>query len=92
MTVLTITDIRKSFCDRGFDLVTAVFLGSEDHDFNELKSLDEKRIVILESSTAQKENPEIGVRCGDQYVRMKIKMKHGLCVGEAITFNDMHET
>jgi hypothetical protein len=64
MTVLTITDIRKSFCDRGFDLVTAVLLGSEDHDFNELRSLDEKRIVILESSTAQKENPEIGVRCG----------------------------
>jgi len=54
-----------------------------------LRFIDEKCIVILESATAQKESPQIGVRRGDQYVRIKLKINHGLCVGEAITFDGM---
>lgn len=92
MTPLMITDIRKSCCDRGFDLVTAVLLDSEDCNLDGLRSIDDKRIVILESATAQKENPEIGVRSGDQYLRMKLKINHGLCVGEAINLDGMHKT
>lgn len=92
MTQLMITDIRKSYCDRGFDLVTAIFLGNQNHNLDGLRSIDEKCIVILESATAQKESPQIGVRSGDQYIRMKLKINHGFCVGDAITFNGMNKT
>ncbi len=92
MTPLMITDIRKSCCDRDFDLVTAVFLDNDNHNLDGLRSIDEKCIVILESATAQKESTQIGVRRGDRYIRMKLKINHGLCVGEAITFDAMHKT
>ncbi len=32
MTSLMITDIRKSCCDKGFDLVTAIFLSRAGYD------------------------------------------------------------
>ena len=86
-----IKDIRKSCCDRGFDLVTAVFL-HKNRNLDGIRSIDERCIVILESATAQKENPQIGVRSGDRCIRMKLKINHGLCVGEAITFDEMHKT
>jgi hypothetical protein len=46
MTSLMITDIRKSDCDRGFDLVTAIFLSRDGYDASRLKSLDEKSLLV----------------------------------------------
>jgi len=83
MTSLLITDIRKSCCDRGFDLVTAIFLSRVGYD---LRSLDEKSLLVLESATAEEEIPAIGVRCGDQYLRIRAEPDHGLMVGEEIQF------
>ena len=89
MTSLMITDIRKSYCDRGFDLVTAIFLSRDGYDASRLKSLDEKSLLVLESATAEVEIPAIGVRCGDQYIRMRAKPDHGLIVGEEIQLDSM---
>ena len=86
MTSLMITDIRKSCCDKGFDLVTAIFLSRAGYDASGLKYLDEKSLLVLESATAQEEIPAIGVRCGDQYIRIRAKPVHGLMVGEEIQF------
>jgi hypothetical protein len=83
MTSLLITDIRKSCCDRGFDLVTAIFLSRVGYD---LRSLDEKSLLVLESATAEEEIPAIGVRRGDQYLRIRAEPDHGLMVGEEIQF------
>ncbi len=83
MTSLLITDIRKSCCDKGFDLVTAIFLSRVGYD---LRSLDEKSLLVLESATAEVEIPAIGVRCGDQYLRIRAEPDHGLMVGEEIQF------
>jgi len=63
MTSLMITDIRKSCCDRGFDLVTAIFFSRDSDDTIGLRSLDEISLLVLESATAQEEIPAIGVRC-----------------------------
>ena len=51
-----------------------------------LRSLDEKSLLVLESATAEEEIPAIGVRCGDQYIRIRAKPDHGLMVGEEIQF------
>jgi len=83
MTSLMITDIRKSCCDKGFDLVTAIFLSRVGYD---LRSLDEKSLLVLESATAEEAIPAIGVRCGDQYIRIRARPDHGLIVGEEIQF------
>ncbi|MCX6677124.1 MAG: hypothetical protein NTU95_04165 [Methanothrix sp.] len=86
MTSLMITDIRKSCFDKGFDLVTAIFLSRDGYDSSRLRSLDERSLLVLESATAQEEIPAIGVRCGDQYIRLRAKPDHGLIVGEEIQF------
>jgi len=86
MTSLLITDIRKSCCDRGFDLVTAIFLSRVGYDAGKLRSLDEKSLLVLESATAEEEIPAIGVRRGDQYLRIRAEPDHGLMVGEEIQF------
>lgn len=87
MTSLMITDIRKSCCDRGFDLVTAILLSRDGYDASRLKSLDGRSLLVLESATAEEEMAAIGVRCGDQYIRMRAKPDHGLMVGEEIRFD-----
>ena len=89
MTSLMITDIRKSCCDRGFDLVTAIFFSRDSDDTIGLRSLDEISLLVLESATAQEEIPAIGVRCGDQYIRLRAKPDHGLMVGEEIRLDGM---
>ena len=89
MTSLMITDIRKSCCDKGFDLVTAIFLSRAGYDASGLRSLDEKSLLVLESATAEEEIPAIGVRGGDQYIRIRAKPDHGLMVGEEIRLNGM---
>jgi hypothetical protein len=81
-----ITDIRKSCCDKGFDLVTAIFLSRAGYDALGLRSLDEKSLLVLESATAEEEIPAIGVRRGDQYIRIHAEPDHGLMVGEEIQF------
>ena len=89
MASLMITDIRKSCCDRGFDLVTAIFLCKEDYDAIGSKTLDKKSLLVLESSTADEEIPAIGVCCGDQYIRMRAKQDHGMIVGEKIRLDSI---
>lgn len=86
MTSLMITDIRESSCVRGFDLVTAILLSKDDYDTNSLTSQNNKSLLVLESATAEEEIPAIGVRGGDQYIRMLAKPDHGLIVGEEIQF------
>ncbi len=86
MTSLMITDIRKSGCDGVFDLITAIFLSSDGHDVNALRTFDERILLALESSIAQEEMPAIGVRCGDQYIRLRAKPDHGLNIGEKLRF------
>ena len=91
MTSLMITDIRKSCCDRGFDLVTAIFLSRVGYDARGLRSLDENSFLILESATAEVEIPGIGVRRGDLYLRIRAEPDHGLMVGEEIQFGNYRD-
>lgn len=84
MSSLMVTDIRKSGCDRVFDVITAIYLNRDDHDCGVQRSLDGSGLLVLESSTAQEEIPRIGVHSGDQYIRMRAKSEHGLSVGEEI--------
>jgi hypothetical protein len=81
-----ITDIRKSCCDRRSDLVTAIFLSKEGYYANGIKSLDDKSLLVLESATAEQDNPEIGVHCGDHFIRILARPDHGLMVGDEIQF------
>jgi len=86
MTQLIITDIRKSSCDTRFDLITAIFLSRDGHEARGRRYLDERSVLVLESATAQEEIPAIGVRSGDQYIRLRAKPDHGLMVGDEIQF------
>lgn len=84
MTSMTIADIRKSCYDRGYDLITAVFLKSGGQYPGRFISLADKGLLVLESATAERENPAIGVHLGDQYIRIRARPGHGLKVGELI--------
>ena len=84
MTLLMITDIRKSINDCGSDIVTAVFMNGEVRGGDKIRFPDENILLALESATAQKDIPAIGVHCGDQYIRMRANPGHGLAVGERI--------
>ena len=84
MTLLMITDIRKSIYDSGSDIVTAVFMNGEVRGGDKIRFPDENILLALESATAQKDIPAIGVHCGDQYIRMRANPGHGLAVGERI--------
>lgn len=84
MTQLTITDIRKSCYDRGYDLITAVFLKSNGQHPGISVSPADKGLLVLESATAERDNLAIGVRLGDQYMRIRAHHGHGLKVGEEI--------
>lgn len=88
MSDLIITNIRKSYFDSEFDLVTAIILSNDDHDPRCLdlskKSCDS--LLVLESATAEEEYPLIGVQKGDQFIRMLMEHDHGLNVGEGIKF------
>jgi|WetSurMetagenome_2_1015567.scaffolds.fasta_scaffold02236_1 hypothetical protein len=91
MIRLMITDIRKSCCDRGFDLVTAIILSKDAQNSRVPLLLDEKSILVLESATAQEEIPAIGVHSGDQYIRIRAKPDHMLSVGDEIQFGKDQE-
>ncbi len=84
MTLLMITDIRKSINDCGSDIVTAVFMNEDVHGGDKIRSQDENALLALESATAQKDIPAIGVHCGDQYIRMRANPGHGLAIGERL--------
>ena len=45
-------------------------------------------LLVLESTTADKELPAIGVRKGDQFIHMWAKLGHGLKVGEEMRLDD----
>ncbi len=89
MTLLMITDIRKSINDCGSDIVTAVFMNEDVHGGDKIRSQDENILLALESATAQKDIPAIGVHCGDQYIRMRANPGHGLAVGESISLKSI---
>jgi hypothetical protein len=89
MTSLVIADIRKSCCNSGFDLITAIFLSGDDYDASRITSLIERcgfSLLFLESATAEEEIPAIGVRQGDHFLRMRANPNHGLKVGDEIRF------
>jgi hypothetical protein len=86
MTSLMITDVKQSGCDRVFDVITAVFLSRDNYDANTLRSPNRGSLMVLESATAQKEIPAIGVRRGDQYIRLRAKLGHGLSAGDVVIF------
>ena len=84
MSSLMITDIRKSVCDRGSDIVTAIFLNGDANNADKIRFLDGRSLLVLESATAHKEIQTIGVHSGDQYIRIRANPGHGLMVGEKI--------
>jgi hypothetical protein len=89
MTSLVITDIRKSCCNSGFDLITAIFLSGDGNDASRMTSCAGKSgfiLLVLESATDKEELPAIGVRRDDQFIRMQANPNHGLMVGEEIRF------
>ena len=88
MTLLMITDIRKSSYDSGSDIVTAIFLNGGVHDEGRIRSLDKKIFLALESATAPKDIPAIGVHCCEQYIRLRANPGHGLVVGEWISLKE----
>ncbi len=91
MTDLIITDIRKSGFNNDFDLITAIILGKENIRDDQPYSMSKKSregLLVLESATADKELPTIGVRKGDQFIHMWAKPGHGLEVGKEIRFDD----
>jgi hypothetical protein len=91
MIRLMITDIRKSCCDRGFDLVTAIILNKDAQNARVPLLLDEKSILMLESATAQEEIPEIGVHSGDQYIRIRAKPDQGMAAGDQVQLSQGRE-
>ena len=91
ITDLIITDIRKSGFNNDFDLVTAIILGKEncsDHQPFSISKRSHDGLLVLESATADKELPTIGVRKGDQFIHMWAKHGHGLEVGKEIRLDD----
>ena len=91
MTDLIITAIRKSGFNNDFDLVTAIILGKENIRDDQPDSMSKKSregLLVLESATADKELPSIGVRKGDQFIHMWAKPGHRLEVGKEIRFDD----
>ena len=89
MTLLMITDIRKSIYDSGSDIVTAVFMNGEVRSGDKIRFPDENILLALESATAQKNIPAIGVHCGDQYIRLRANPGHCLAVGERISLESI---
>ena len=91
MTDLIITDIRRSGFNNDFDLITAIILGEENYGDHRPFSLSKKSrdgLLVLESATADKELPTIGVRKGDQFIHMWAKLGRGLKVWEGIRLDD----
>ena len=91
MTDLIITDIRKSGFNNDFDLITAIILGKKNCKYHRSFSMSKDGrdgLLVLESITADKELPAIGVRKGDLFIHMWAKPGHGLKVGEEIRLGD----
>jgi hypothetical protein len=91
MTRLVITDIRKSSTIGNFDLLTAIILDAEDHDEQCIMTLAKKSckgLLIQESAIAEQAIPDIGVRRGNQFLRIRANSDHGLIVGEELRFGD----
>lgn len=89
MTRLIITDIRKSSSIRDFDLLTAIIFDVGNHDEQCILNLAKKNckeLLILESSIAEQAILDIGVRRGDQFLRIRANSDHGLKVGEELQF------
>jgi len=84
MTSLMITDIRKSRCDQDYDLITGVITSNNGSNAKRSLSVGDRSLLVLESATANRDLPSIGVSCGDQYIRMRANPEHGLSVGEEI--------
>jgi hypothetical protein len=89
MTSLMITDIRKSRCDEDYDLITGVIASSNGNNAKKSLPIGNKSLLVLESATANRDIPSIGVSCGDQYIRMRANPEHGLSVGEEITIDSI---
>jgi len=89
MARLIITDVRKSSTIGDFDLLTAIIPDAKDHDEQCILTPTKKSckgMLILESSIAERAIPDIGVRRGDQFLRIRANSGHGLVVGEELRF------
>jgi hypothetical protein len=70
--------------------LTAIFTSKDSCDDEFMLSgakINCKGVLILESSTAEKDLPDIGVKRGDQFLRMWAKPDHGLAVGRELRFD-----
>jgi hypothetical protein len=73
------------------DLLTGIILNGNGRDGQSLLSVAKRSchgLVILESATAERELPAIGVHKGDQYLRMWIRAGHDLNAGEEVSLGD----
>jgi hypothetical protein len=90
MTKLIITNIKCSKWDIGQDIITAVIANAESEDFSRLliqaKELCQCQ-MILESTIATEDHPQIGVKKGNLYLRMLSSFDHGLTVGEELVLD-----
>ncbi|NPV61031.1 MAG: hypothetical protein HPY61_00080 [Methanotrichaceae archaeon] len=69
--------------------MTAIVTGKDSCDDGSMLSaakINCKGVLILESSTAERDLPEIGVKRGDQFLRIWAKPDHGLAVGGELRF------
>jgi len=89
MTSLMITDIRKSRCDQDFDLITGVITSNNGSNAERSLAMGNRSLLVLESATANRDLPSIGVACGDQYIRMRANPGHGLSVGKEIKLDSI---
>jgi hypothetical protein len=67
-------------------LIDAVIQNAEDRD-SQLLSMVKKsyrRLLVFEGATSEEELTVMGVRKGDQFIRMLVKPNHGLNVGDGI--------
>jgi hypothetical protein len=70
--------------------LTAIFTSKDSCDDEFMLSaakINCKGVLILESSTAEKDLPDIGVKSGDQFLRIWAKPDHGLAVGGELRFD-----
>ena len=89
MTSLMITDIRKSCLDQDFDLITGVLTSNNGNGPGRAHAVEKRSLLVLESATADRDIPSMGIACGEQYIRMRAEPEHGLSVGEEITLDSI---
>jgi hypothetical protein len=87
MSVLIITDIKYSRLTPGQDIITAVIAERESEDFAALLTQAKEHcraLEILESNIAEEAIPDVGIKKGDLFLKMRAPSRHGLNVGDEL--------